>query len=53
MLAGKVMAEAGISKEEVENIERQVESEINAWLEEALQKPLPDTAQALNGVFVS
>ena len=53
LLAGKVMAEAGISKGELENIESQVESEINAWLEEVLQKPLPDPAQALNGVFVS
>ena len=53
LLAEKAMFEAGMSKEEMDSIEKQVTAEISGWLEDALRNPFPDPLQALNGVFVS
>ena len=49
----RTMFEAGMSKEEMDSIEKQVTAEISGWLEDALRNPFPDPLQALNGVFVS
>ena len=53
LLAEKAMSEAGMSKEEMDSIEKQVTAEISGWLEDALRNPFPDPLQALNGVFTA